>query len=271
MALDCRNAAVAWALYDVAHKSIDGALVFHYSEGSDRMDWATKTPLARPWFGDCSSHDTFCVWCAGGKDINGLPYSEQAGYTGTILSHNEHIALYVKTMRRVKGVVGLVPFTRLLVRPGDLVVYGAGTGVHTAFVVKRGLNPLTVSMGQEGDPSLVYVYPTGKGVFDGRSPVTYVRPDYGLRPGVTAPVYPPGMAPAPPQRPPAPFKELRQGSAGKRVWMVQQQLRAKWGQRVLPVGIYTKSTRLAVGTIQRRLGLPENGIVDAATWKAIGL
>ena len=57
--------------------------------------------------------------------------------------------------------------------PGDVIVYGPGTGWHTALVVDvSGLNaknPLTISHGQQGDPSYVHVNQ------DGRMPQTYLR------------------------------------------------------------------------------------------------
>jgi len=56
-----------------------------------------------------------------------------------------------------------------LVEPGDAIVYGPGTGWHTALVVEAGHDPLTISMGQQGDPSLVRVSQ------DGRQPQRYLR------------------------------------------------------------------------------------------------
>ena len=265
-------------MYDVATKIVNGQLTFHYSEGSDRWDWHGFPPDHRPWTGDCSAHDTYVIWCAGGTDPNGLNF--MGGYTGTLLTHEEHIALYTQTMRKVGGKLG--PFKRLLVKPGDLVVYGAGTGEHTAFVVKGGLNPLTVSMGQEGDPSLVYVSPKRNASFDGRTPVTFLRPDYRVRPGATV-VYPPShekapVAPVLPLKPSspsvgpktaqtpsqAPFKPIRRGEESARVKRVQKAL------GLSPNGLYGIRTARAVSRFQKDHGIAQSGIVDEATAKALG-
>jgi hypothetical protein len=55
--------------------------------------------------------------------------------------------------------------------PGDVIVYGGGTGEHTALivVVDGSKNPLTISHGQQSDPSYCHVNQ------DGRLPQTYLR------------------------------------------------------------------------------------------------
>jgi hypothetical protein len=63
------------------------------------------------------------------------------------------------------------------VRPGDVVVYNEGKPLstqHAAIIVAKGTDPLTVSLGQEGDPSFVYVSKDGR-------PPTYLRFDTTLR------------------------------------------------------------------------------------------
>lgn len=69
--------------------------------------------------------------------------------TGTLLSAGEHLALF-----RING----RGMTYEEVEPGDVVVFGPGTGVHTALVVSKGNgDPVCISMGRQGDPSIVTV------------------------------------------------------------------------------------------------------------------
>lgn len=153
---DGRNDIVTIAVSSVPlHKS------FTYSQGPHRMDWRFHPGLL-PVQVDCSSYATMVYYMAGCVDPNGLSY-DGAGYTGTLLSnkHNTHISMAQAT-------------------PGDLVVYGAGTGEHVAVIVQvKGNDILTVSMGQNGDPSFVWVNrPKGlsKGyAIDGRQPQTFLR------------------------------------------------------------------------------------------------
>lgn len=124
--------------------------------------------LAFPKTIDCSGTATWCYWVAGCNDPNGRNY-DGLGYTGTLLNTGKHIA----------------PSQAL---PGDLVVYGGGTGEHVAIIVDvDGANILTVSMGQEGDPSWVWVNPphnpkpseVNVHAVDGRQPQTFLRFDTG--------------------------------------------------------------------------------------------
>jgi len=121
---------------------------FMYSEGPQRME-AVHKPFELPIVSDCSSWVTSCYAWAGAPDPNNMGYNG-FGYTGTLLAHGQHIPLSD-------------------VQPGDVIVYGPGTGWHTAIVVEAGSDPMTVSMGQQGDPSLVRVSQ------DGRQPQTYLR------------------------------------------------------------------------------------------------
>jgi len=102
---------------------------------------------------DCSAFVTLCYNWAGAPDPNAQSYNH-TGYTGTLLAHGQKIALKD-------------------VQPGDVIVYGPGTGWHTALVVDvsgaNAKNPLTVSHGQAGDPSYCHVSQ------DGRLPQTYLR------------------------------------------------------------------------------------------------
>lgn len=103
-------------------------------------------------FTDCSGFVGWCFKQAGAPD----PYQRQhkgIGNTETLISLGK-----------------LLKVPRLQVRPGDVVVYSADRPVgeqHTAVIVKGGKDPLTVSMGQEGDPHYVYVSQ------DGRVPTFY--------------------------------------------------------------------------------------------------
>ena len=141
---DARQAIVQWAQW--AHAN---AAHFNYTEGPNRMSAIGVYPPSLPIYADCSAFVTWCYWVAGADDPNGLGYNHQ-GYTGTLLSHGLEIPL-------------------AQVQPGDVIVYGPGTGWHTALVVQAGHDPLTISHGQQGDPSLVHVSQ------DGRTPQRYLR------------------------------------------------------------------------------------------------
>lgn len=134
-----RSKIVKWAYWGAAHEP-----QIHYRE-SRPMPLKAGLPLTT----DCSGFVTLCYRLAGAPDPNGLGYNG-SGYTGTLLSHGQHIPL-------------------AFVQPGDVVVYGPGTGWHTALVVKAGSDPLTVSHGREGGPAFCRVSQ------DGRLPQTYLR------------------------------------------------------------------------------------------------
>jgi len=134
---------------------------FSYSEGPQRME-AVHRPYALPIISDCSAWITsICSW-NGLTDPNGMKYNG-SGYTGTLLSHNKQI-------------------DKSQVQPGDIVVYGPGTGAHTAMIVGVDVhrNMLSCSMGQNGDPSYVWVNaPIGAPAYnhpvDGRQPQRFLR------------------------------------------------------------------------------------------------
>ena len=142
---DVRDNIVAWAKWAAAHHD-----KFNYTQGPLRMTGIGK-PGVLPVNADCSSFVTLCYNWAGASDPNGMGYNH-TGYTGTLLSHGKKIAL--------KDVL-----------PGDVIVYGGGTGEHTALIVgyHGGDNPVTISHGQQGDPSYCHVKQ------DGRKPQTYLR------------------------------------------------------------------------------------------------
>ena len=140
---DVRDNIVAWAKWAAANHA-----KFNYTEGPLRMSGIGK-PGVLPVNADCSAFVTLCYNWAGAGDPNGMGYNH-TGYTGTLLSHGTKIALNQ-------------------VQPGDVIVYGPGTGWHTALVIEGGPNPLTISHGQQGDPSYCHVSQ------DGRLPQTYLR------------------------------------------------------------------------------------------------
>ena len=148
--MDARNDILAWARFFESHKAR-----IHYKE-------IRPMPLtAKPDFTtDCSGFFTNCYWCAGAGDPNKRRYDRQ-GYTGTLLSAGTEIGID-------------------RVEPADAVIYGPGTGWHVGIVVERvGNNILTISHGQEGDPSYVWANrptcPDRGYPYDGREPQRYVR------------------------------------------------------------------------------------------------
>ena len=154
---DVRSLVVTTATSAVPHRG-----QFTYSEGADRMAWL-KAPGKLPVSCDCSSFATMVYYMAGAPDPNGLGYDGQ-GYTGTLLSNRSNVHVMAKD-----------------VLPGDLVVYGGGSGEHVAIVtqVTNG-DIMTVSMGQQGDPWWCWVnapkHNDAKGLpVDGRTPQTFLR------------------------------------------------------------------------------------------------
>ena len=136
-----RAMIVAWAYWGVKHEPR-----IHYSEAATRGEWLHKPPGALPMTTDCSGWATACYKWAGARDPNGLAY-KQVGYTGTLLDYaakHGHIENTPKAS------------------PGDLLVYGPGTGEHVVIVVKAGTDPLTVSHGRESGPELVRVSQDGR-------------------------------------------------------------------------------------------------------------
>ena len=149
---------VAWAHWAEANKAH-----FIYTEGAQRMEEIGQWPLKFPISADCSAFVTLLANLCGIPDPNGCHYNH-TGYTGTLLSNqaNHHI-----------------PAAQ--VQPGDVVVYGPGTGWHTAIVIEvHGPDILTVSHGDSHGPSYCWVnHPTtvpNRGIgADGRNPQTFLR------------------------------------------------------------------------------------------------
>jgi hypothetical protein len=81
---------------------------------------------------DCSQAVTLIAHVAGAKDPNGGNWASD-GYTGTLVSGCAHIS-------------------KAQAKPGDLRVFGGGTGHHVCMVIQTGPDPLLFSHGQENDP-----------------------------------------------------------------------------------------------------------------------
>ena len=129
---------VKWGFFGVKNNGR-----FTYSEGSNRMSSIGTKPGTLPVTCDCSAFVTLCYFWAGCKDPNGLGYNHE-GYTGTLINHGREI-------------------NAIDVKPGDLVIYGPGTGEHVALVISEGHgDPVTISMGKQGDPSVVRVSQDGR-------------------------------------------------------------------------------------------------------------
>jgi cell wall-associated NlpC family hydrolase len=141
--LSKRKRIVRWARWGV-----DNTGAIHYTETPERADWLHANPFDRlPLTTDCSGFATLCYRLAGAPDPNGLNYLT-LGYTGTMLDHAAQDGTILTDVSKAK--------------PGDLIVYGPGTGTHVAIIVEAGSDPLTVSHGQESEPAYVKVSQDGR-------------------------------------------------------------------------------------------------------------
>jgi hypothetical protein len=124
-----RAQLVAHAKWAVAN----GAQI-HYAE-TRPMDHLHQI-RALPWTSDCSEFVTTLYCWVGAPDPNGLNYNGE-GYTGTLLDHGITIPLFQA-------------------QPGDVIIWGYGTGHHTALIVEAGTanngDPHIVSQGSEVGP-----------------------------------------------------------------------------------------------------------------------
>ena len=144
--IDARAAVVAWGRW-----LLDNKAHFHYAEVRP-IPYHKPITAAFPITTDCSGFVSLCYYLAGVlNDPNGERWNGQ-GYTGTLLANGK-----------------LIPANKVL--PGDVVVWGPGTGWHTALVISAGPDPVVISHGQEGDPS------THRVSADTRTPVRYLRFD----------------------------------------------------------------------------------------------
>ena len=149
-----------------AHKFLDlfqnNKSIFVYDEGAPRLAFEKWAAPQYPIHTDCSGFLALCYYSAGADDPLREHYNG-SGYTGTELG-----ALHI-------------PASSLV--PGDAVVYGPGTGWHTAIVVQvQGGDILTISHGGPTGQSPCYTWvnaPTHlprKGyAIDGRQPQTFLR------------------------------------------------------------------------------------------------
>jgi hypothetical protein len=103
-----REMIVAWAHWGAKNH-------VGYSDGPDKDDWRTQD-AALPLTTDNAGFPTFCYFHAGADDPTGQNY-RVAGYTGTMLDYMKHISWATK-------------------RPGDLCVYGPGTGRSVAIFIQ---------------------------------------------------------------------------------------------------------------------------------------
>jgi cell wall-associated NlpC family hydrolase len=127
--LELRHGIVAAARWGIANRGL-----IHYTMGPARSGWLFQHPPVKPpklpISTDCSGYATLCYWTAGADDPNGLHYQE-LGYTGTLLNHCR-----------------LIDPKHAL--PGDLIVYGPGTGHHVAVILGAD-GAGNVEVGSHGD------------------------------------------------------------------------------------------------------------------------
>ncbi|MBV8480020.1 MAG: hypothetical protein JOY72_06920 [Actinobacteria bacterium] len=81
---------------------------------------------------DCSGFTTLCYRLGGAPDPNGFGYDGR-GWTGSLLEH-------------------MASIPPIVVRAGDVVVWGEYPGRHCAVVLEPGDDPLLASHGQERGP-----------------------------------------------------------------------------------------------------------------------
>lgn len=213
---DVRNEIVNWARWGVDHRS-----GFTYTEGPQRMEGIGHPGV--PCHADCSAFVTLCYNWAGAPDPNGLGYNG-TGYTGTLLAHG-------------------TPISKEQAIPGDVVVYGPGTGWHTALIVEGGADPLTVSHGEQGDPNYCRVSQ------DGRQPQRFLRFSTDSNGGAPSP------APSP--------STQHILVPGVSVQQVQKKVGANQD------GIWGPDTEAKVRQYQQAHGLAADGVVGPATWAAM--
>lgn len=226
----------------------------HYTQGPQRWEGINRRRDPRkgqyPNWADCSSHATWCLWCALWllfkipDIVNGANWA--AGYTGTLLRHGRQVT--ADTARR-----------------GDLVLYGTpgSTGAHVATVVKRGPFPLVNSHGSEGAPKLLpYNY---------RRDIMSIR-RYIPEPTAKAPTKPkPRSAPAakkskaPPMRVPVIDTLRNPGHPDVRIWQVRMK---NIGYEIAIDGFYGEQSEGVCRKVQVKHKLIKDGQLGPKTWDA---
>ena len=199
-----------------------------------------------PWIGDCSEFVTWLFWKLQLPDPNNNGYNGW-GNTTTLYAHGVKISLAE-------------------VQPGDIALYSMDRPLveqHTAVVVRGGADPLTVSMGQQGDPSYVHVSQDGRKAF-------YVR----CLPKATTPPQPaPQPKPTPVPTTPVALPDVAAGSTNVAlVKTAQSVLKDKFAADLGPAGVdgvYGPSTVKAVQSFQAAHGLATSGIVNGSTWTVL--
>lgn len=132
------EAQIRAAITQACRVGIENERQIHYTQSFRRDDWLASKPkkLPLPLSTDCSGFATLCYYLAGAPDPNGLGY-KSVGYTGTMLKRG------VRTSSRHA-------------QPGDLVVFGPGSGHHVCVVLQAGADPLLCSHGQEAGPFPIF-------------------------------------------------------------------------------------------------------------------
>ena len=119
---EIRNGIVAAARWGIRNEPR-----IHYGE-------VRPIPLGRrlPLTTDCSGFVTLCYYLGGAPDPNGFGYDGQ-GWTGSLLERMQSVP-------------------QIVVRAGDVVVWGEYPGHHCAVVLEAGEDPWLASHGQERGP-----------------------------------------------------------------------------------------------------------------------
>jgi hypothetical protein len=117
------------------------SLAKFYSANGARVHYKQIRPMplkgSLPLTTDCSGFATMLCKLAGALDPNGTHF-DGTGFTGTMLRH-----------------LARIPQAKAL--PGDLIVFGPGTGDHVVILMESGhfSDPLVCSHGQEKGPLIL--------------------------------------------------------------------------------------------------------------------
>lgn len=128
IATTTRQRIIAWCRWALANEA-----GIHYRQSRPiplKQGAAHKLPL----YTDCSGSTTIAFYNARAPDPNGRAY-DGSGFTGTMRAH-------------------LTPKSLAECEPGDLIVYGPGSGSHVVIVFEAGADPTVFSHGQESGPRL---------------------------------------------------------------------------------------------------------------------